>query len=299
MMVVQVLHRHKFVLGLAVVAALGIACEQKSAPVEKTDVAKGDGTTTVQSDVPVAVPGTVQGEVPVATQGGVPVTTQGGVPVTSQVGVPVGTQSSVPVNVQRNVPVTVSSQRVTPVVAEPKPVTPATVTVASGTAISATLQNTVTTDKAHVGDPVELVTAEAVSVNGSVVVPVGSTVRGTVTQVKAAGRVKGGAEITIRFTEIVLPNGKTISVTCESLHVAQSGDGKETAAEIGGGSALGGVLGGVIGSGKHDVLKGAAIGAAVGTGVAVVTKGEQVVLQAGKTITVRLAAPAVVGGATL
>jgi len=274
-MVVQVLRRHKIVLGLALAAALGVACEQKPAPVEKTDVAKqSDGTTTVQSGVPVTVPSTVQSDVPVVTQ------------------------SNVPVTAQSNVPARVPSKRVTPTVAEPKPQTPSTVTVAAGTAISATLQNTVTTDKAHVGDPVELVTAEAVSVNGSVVVPVGSTVRGTVTQVKAAGRVKGGAEITIRFTEIVLPSGKTIPVTCESLRVAQKGDGKETAAEIGGASALGGVLGGVFG-GKNDVLKGAAIGAAVGTGVAVVTKGEQITLPAGKSVKVRLAAPAVVGGVTL
>jgi hypothetical protein len=281
-MIVQVLHRRKIVLGLALVAALGVGCDQKPVPAAKTDVAtQGNGATAVQSDVPVTVPGTAQSDVPVATQS-----------------VPVTTQNNVPVTAQSNVPVKTSVKRVTPTVAEPKPQTPSTVTVAAGTAFSATLQNTITTDKAHVGDPVQLVTAEAVSVNGSVVVPVGSTVRGTVTQVKAAGRVKGGAEITIRFTEIVLPSGKTVSVTCESLHVAQKGDGKETAAEIGGGSAIGGVLGGVLG-GKHDVLKGAAIGAVLGTGVAVVTKGEQVTLPAGKTIHVRLAAPAVVGGVTL
>ncbi len=280
-MVVQEIRRHKIALGLVLVTALGVACDQKPAPAAKTDVANPTNGTTVQSNVPVTTPGTVQSDAPVATQGE-----------------PVASQNNVPVTVQRNVPVPVPSRRVTPAVAEPKPQTPSTVTVAAGTSISATLQNTVTTDKAHVGDPVELVTAEAVSVNGSVVMPVGSTVHGTVTQVKAAGRVKGGAEITIRFTAIVLPSGKTIPVTCESLHVAHKGDGKETAAEIGGGSALGGVLGGVLG-GKHDVLKGAAIGAAVGTGVAVATKGEQVTLPAGKTIKVRLAAPAVVGGVTL
>jgi hypothetical protein len=164
------------------------------------------------------------------------------------------------------------------------------VTVAAGTAVQARLESAVATDKNHVGDAVVLRTIESVVVNGRTAVPAGSVVHGTVTHVRAAGRVKGAAELTLRFTELELPNGQRFAVTCEPYRQVVKGDGKESAAEIGGGAAVGGVLGGVLG-GKDDMLKGAAIGAAVGTGVAVATKGQQVVLPAGQALHVRLAAP--------
>lgn len=172
--------------------------------------------------------------------------------------------------------------------ATPRQVQP--VTLAAGTAVEARLESAVATDKNRVGDPVVLRTTESVVTNGRTAVPAGSVVHGTVTHVRAAGRVKGAAELTVRFTELELPNGQRFAITCEPYRQAAKGDGKESAAEIGGGAAVGGVLGGVLG-GKDDVLKGAAIGAAVGTGVAVATKGEQIVLPAGRTLRVRLASP--------
>jgi hypothetical protein len=177
---------------------------------------------------------------------------------------------------------------------QPEARAPETVTLPVGTAIAATLQTAVASDKSHVGDPVTLRVTEPVRSAGVVVVPVGSIVHGTVTHVRSAGRVKGASEITIRFTEIQVAGASRYPVTCEAYRVVQKGDGRETAAEIGGGAAVGSVLGGVIG-GKDDVLKGAAIGAAVGTGVAVATKGDQIVLPVGRAIAVRLTTPVVVG----
>jgi len=162
--------------------------------------------------------------------------------------------------------------------------------MAAGTTLSVVLQSTVDTGKAQVGERVTLHTAVPVQVTEDVVVPAGSLVRGTVTHVRAAGRMKGAAELTLRFNEIALPNGKTHEITCAPVRWVGKGDGKETAAEIGGGAAAGGLLAGVVG-GKDDILKGVAVGAAVGTGVAAVTKGEQIVLPAGKSLEIRLTAP--------
>ena len=169
------------------------------------------------------------------------------------------------------------------------------VTVSAGTSVPAQLLVAVSTDKNQVGDPVQLQTTEAVRVDGAVVIPVGSTVHGTVTACKSAGRVKGASELTIRFTEVELASGKRYPITCEAFHAVQKGDGKESAAEIGGASAVGGVLGGVLGS-KKDVWKGAAVGAVVGTGVAVVTKGDQITLPVGRTVNVQLTSPLVITG---
>jgi len=169
--------------------------------------------------------------------------------------------------------------------------------LAAGTSIAVVLQHAVDTGKAQVGQRVTLHTAGPVQVTGDVVVPAGALVQGTVTHVKSAGRMKGGAELTLRFTELQLPGGKSYAIECEPYRVVSKGDGKETAAEIGGGAAAGGLLAGVVG-GKDDILKGAAIGAAVGTGVAVATKGQQIVLPAGKSLEVRLVTPLDLGTRT-
>src|SRR5260370_13532317 len=46
-------------------------------------------------------------------------------------------------------------------------------------------------------------------VNGRIVIPPGSYVAGTVTEVKRPGRVKGRGELFLRFDSLTLPNGVT------------------------------------------------------------------------------------------
>jgi hypothetical protein len=162
-----------------------------------------------------------------------------------------------------------------------------TATLTSGTVMVASLQSTISTGSAKVGDPVTLRTTEAVRVNEQEVVPAGATIRGEVTHAKGAGRIAGGAELTLRFTTLETQDGKSYPVDCEPFRVEGKGDAKESAAEIGGGAVAGGIVGGLLG-GKGDIAKGAAAGAILGTGVAVATKGDQIVLPAGQKMKVTL-----------
>ncbi len=163
-------------------------------------------------------------------------------------------------------------------------------TLVAGTHLVGQLQSTIDTGKSKVGDKVALRTQEEVRVNETVVVPAGSTINGEVTHVDPAGRVAGGAELTLRFIELVVPDGKSYSISAAPLRMKGKGDAKESAMEIGGGAVAGGIIGGILG-GSHDVGKGAAAGAAAGTGVAVATKGDQIVLPAGQKIKVTLDGP--------
>lgn len=85
----------------------------------------------------------------------------------------------------------------------------ATYTVAPGTQIPLSLINSVSTKHSAVGDRVYLQTAFPILVNGRIVIPVGSYVAGTVTQIKRPGRVKGRGELYVRFDSLTLPNGVT------------------------------------------------------------------------------------------
>src|SRR5215469_8613787 len=82
-------------------------------------------------------------------------------------------------------------------------------TVETGTKMPLALINSVSTKHSAEGDRVYLETVFPVLVNGRIVVPVGSWVTGTVTQVKKPGRVKGRGELYVRFDSLTLPNGVT------------------------------------------------------------------------------------------
>jgi len=165
-----------------------------------------------------------------------------------------------------------------------------TQTLVAGTSIVAALQSTLDTGKNHVGDKVELRTLEVVRVNEATVVPAGAMINGEVTHIDPAGRVAGGAQLTLRFIELVMPDGRSYAISAAPIRLEGKGDAKESAIEIGGGAVAGGVIGGILG-GSDDIAKGAAAGAVVGTAVAVATKGDQIVLPAGQKMRVSLSEP--------
>jgi len=166
-------------------------------------------------------------------------------------------------------------------------------TLTAGTEFVASLQSTIDTGKNKVGENISLSTLEPVRVNAMDVVPAGSTIKGEITHIDPAGRIAGGAELTLRFTELVMPDGKSYAISCDPFRLTGKGEAKSSAVQIGGGAAAGAILGGIIG-GKDDIGKGAAAGAIIGTGVAIATKGDQIVLPAGQRMKVALNAPVTV-----
>lgn len=173
----------------------------------------------------------------------------------------------------------------------PRPAPPKTYTLVASTAIVGSLEQSIDTGKNKVGDRVTIRTTEPVKSGETIVVPAGATVRGEVTHIDPAGRIAGGAELTLRFNELVMADGTAYPVSCEPFALKGKGQAKESALEIGGGAVAGGVLGKVIGGSGGDVAKGAAAGAVLGTGVALATKGKQIVLPVGQQLRVTLTAP--------
>jgi len=78
-----------------------------------------------------------------------------------------------------------------------------------GTRVLLNMINSVSTKQAAPGDRIYLETAFPIISDGKVVVPQGSWVQGTITQVKRPGRVKGRGQLYVRFDTLTLPNGTT------------------------------------------------------------------------------------------
>src|ERR1700722_19604327 len=81
--------------------------------------------------------------------------------------------------------------------------------VQPGTRIPLSMINSVNTKNSAAGDRVYLQTVFPIISNGKIVIPPGSYVEGTVTEVKRPGRVKGRGSLFVRFDSLILPNGVT------------------------------------------------------------------------------------------
>ncbi len=158
-------------------------------------------------------------------------------------------------------------------------------TVPDGTKLMLELETALNTKTATVETPVEARLTESVSVDGTEVLPVGTRLTGTVSAVQAAGKVKGVASLTVRFTRIT---ARDENYTVNSLFsLTAPTTKKKDAAKVGIGAAAGAVIGAIAGGGKGAAI-GAAVGGGAGAGYVLMTPGEEFDLPKGTKADVAL-----------
>ncbi len=156
----------------------------------------------------------------------------------------------------------------------PPPPQPKKVTVPSGTQLSVRLIDTLDSEKNQVGDSFRATLSAPVVIDDEVVIPQDADIQGRVVDVKSAGRYAGAATLALELTSLSF-NGKTYSLSTNQWSRENKGRGKSTAGKIGGGAAIGAIIGGIAGGGKGAAI-GTIAGAGAGTGVATVGKGQQI-----------------------
>jgi type IV secretion system protein VirB10 len=183
-------------------------------------------------------------------------------------------------------------------------------TVQPGTKVPLSLINSVSTKHSAEGDRVYLETVFPILVNGRIVVPVGSYVAGTVTQIRKPGRVKGRGELYVRFDSLTLPNGVTRDFrgrigamdgnSKDELDRAEGtvrseGNKAGDARTIGEAAAAGASVGVIAGSAAGHYGMGAGIGAAAGAAAGMagvlLSRGPDAVLARGSTLEMILDRP--------
>ncbi|HSW49408.1 MAG TPA: hypothetical protein VLH09_04500 [Bryobacteraceae bacterium] len=175
--------------------------------------------------------------------------------------------------------------------------------IESGTKIPLSLINSVSTKVSAEGDRVYLETVFPILANGRIVIPPGSYVAGTITELKRPGRIKGRGEMYLRFDSLTLPNGVTRdfrarvgSLDGQSGDELDRGEGKVKsegnksgdARNVGEAAAAGTSVGVIAGSAAGRPGMGAGIGAAAGAAAGMLgvllTRGPDIVLSRGTTI---------------
>lgn len=169
--------------------------------------------------------------------------------------------------------------------------------VPSGTRVGVILENGISTASAKPGDSVYFRTSFPITIDNKVVVPVGSYLRGEVTESKRAGRIKGKGELRIRLNTLILPNGYTVDLNAEP-HSTDGGSGTKTDAEgkitgpggkgkdaetIATTTAAGAGIGAIAGGGKGAGI-GAGIGGVAGLAAVLLSRGPEAQLPRGSSM---------------
>jgi hypothetical protein len=170
--------------------------------------------------------------------------------------------------------------------------------IPAGTKVPVALKHAISTRGTREGDAVYAETTFPVVANGRVLIPAGTYVQGRISHVKQAGRIKGRAEVLMHFTTLIYPSGYTVLLPgavenapgVDKTRIkdeegtiradSQKGEKIATAAET---AATGTVIGAATAGGKGALI-GAGIGGAVGTAIGLLTRGNNVKLDAGTTL---------------
>ncbi len=135
------------------------------------------------------------------------------------------------------------------------------------------------------------ITEDVLDPDGNVVIPRGSQADLVIRGVRPGGTLEsGGLVLDVQSVQV---NGRRYLVSTENLNQAGSqgiGKNKRTAEYVGGGAALGTVIGAIAGGGKGAAI-GALAGAAAGGGAQVLTKGKEIRVPAETVLTFRLDRP--------
>jgi hypothetical protein len=161
--------------------------------------------------------------------------------------------------------------------------------LASGTVIRATMNDSISSRRNKPGETVTATTLEDLKdERGRTVIPAGSKVSMTITAIKESeNKSDKTGTLTLNVADITV-NGRSYGINASIDSVSRSLKGRGTnegdIAKVGAGTAIGAVVGRVVGGSTKGAVIGGVIGGAVGTQRAVETKDRDVVVPAGSRI---------------
>ena len=163
---------------------------------------------------------------------------------------------------------------------------PESITIPAGTELRVTLDTALSSKDSTAGDSFEATVSEPVTVRGQVVVKRDARARGAVVDARPSGRLSKPALLSLELKSVQV-NGAWVPVRTEALTMEGKSHKKRDIIAIGGGSALGALIGGIAGGGKGAAI-GAAAGGGAGTAGAAATGKKDITLPAESHVSFRL-----------
>lgn len=162
--------------------------------------------------------------------------------------------------------------------------------IPAGSEVSVRNDETIDSSKAAEGQTyAAAVTGDVRDANGAVVIPSGANAQLVIKSASKGGRFRGTSDLVVDLQSVSVA-GQRYAVNSTDLEEKGRdgvGKNKRTAEYVGGGTALGGIIGAIAGSGKGALI-GAAAGAGGGALTQLLTKGNSIKIPAETTMTFKL-----------
>jgi outer membrane lipoprotein SlyB len=170
--------------------------------------------------------------------------------------------------------------------------------IPAGTKVPIALKHAISTKSSREGESVYAETTFPVVLNSRVLIPAGTYVQGKISHVQRAGHVKGRAEVLMHFTTLIYPSGYTVvlpgsvenvpgadktSMKDDERTIRQDSQTGEKVGTVATAAGTGAVIGGLSHGAKGGLI-GAGVGGAVGSAIAMLSRGNDVKLDAGTTL---------------
>jgi hypothetical protein len=150
------------------------------------------------------------------------------------------------------------------------PAPPKPVTIADGTVLRVRMIDTIDSATNQPGDRFRATLDTPITIDDKVIVPQGADIEGRVAELKSAGHFAGKPEIALELTALSV-NGRRYALHSNQYSREGSSRGRNTAAKVGTGAAVGSIIGAIAGGGKGAAI-GGIIGAGAGGGVQAASK---------------------------
>jgi hypothetical protein len=123
------------------------------------------------------------------------------------------------------------------------------------------------------GDTFLATLTQPLVIDGWIIAERGARLEGRVVEASQAGRVKGASRLSISIVRLATADGQNIRIRTELFVKDAASSTGIDAAKIGGGAAIGAIIGAIAGGGKGAAI-GAGAGGAVGAGDVLLTRGK-------------------------
>jgi hypothetical protein len=150
---------------------------------------------------------------------------------------------------------------------------PHTVTLAAGTWLPVRIGETLSSTRNQPGDTFLATLTQPLVIDGFIIAVRGARVEGRVVDASQAARVQGSSHLGISIVWLATADGQNIRIRTEPYVKDGTSSTGTNAAKIGGGAAIGAIIGAIAGGGKGAAI-GAGAGGAVGAGDVLLTRGK-------------------------
>jgi hypothetical protein len=164
------------------------------------------------------------------------------------------------------------------------------VTLNAGILIPVRLVDGLSSDRNAPGDTFTGTLTKELVADGLVIAERGSRIEGRVVSSDRGGKVRGVSSLAVELTRIHTSDGQNVRIETDPFERHAEPSHNTDAAKVGGGAAVGAIIGAIAGGGKGAAI-GAGVGGAAGAGDVLLTRGRPAMLPSETRLSFRLRTP--------